>query len=79
MIAIDLVDGGTRVSVQLPPAGSAFIVLRGQADNDRIVSIEANDMAVLPSPRVGLLSSRILIRHPIPRKVFVFVACILHL
>jgi hypothetical protein len=51
-LVYDSVEGGTRVPVQLPPAGSAFIVFRKQADNNHFVSIQANDVTSFPSPRI---------------------------
>jgi len=44
----DTVEGGTRIPLHLPPAGSAFVVFRGKADKDNIVNVKRNGKAVFP-------------------------------
>ncbi len=44
----DFVQGGTRVPLRLPPAGSVFVVFRKNMEKSRVVSIRRNDMDVFP-------------------------------
>lgn len=36
----DFVEGGTRVTLRLPPGGSVFVVFKDQADNQRLTKIK---------------------------------------
>ena len=44
----DTVEGGTRIPLNLPPAGSAFVVFRGEADKDNIESVKRDGKDVFP-------------------------------
>jgi len=49
------VDGGTEVSLRLPPAGSAFVVFREGATRDHIVSVTKDDRPVFPASEMEIL------------------------
>ena len=48
-IVYDFVEGGTKVSLRLPPAGSVFVVFREKAEKNHIVSISRNGTRVFPT------------------------------
>ena len=43
-----VVDGGTKVPLRLAPAGSVFVVFRGTARQDHIVSVSRNGIRLFP-------------------------------
>jgi len=47
-VVYDVVEGGTKVPLRLPPAGSVFVVFRDKADTDRIVSVRSDGGQILP-------------------------------
>ena len=54
VMVYDTVEGGTRIPLHLPPAGSVFVVFRGKAAKDNIVSVKQNGKDVFPGGlRVG--------------------------
>jgi len=54
VMVYDTVEGGTRIPLHLPPAGSVFVVFRGKASKDNIVSVKQNGKDVFPGGlRVG--------------------------
>ena len=48
-LVYDFVEGGTKVSLRLPPAGSVFVVFREKAEENHIVSIGRNGTQVFPT------------------------------
>ncbi|MHC4084449.1 MAG: glycosyl hydrolase [Planctomycetota bacterium] len=48
VMVYDTVEGGTRIPLHLPPAGSAFVVFRDKAPRDHIASIKQNGKDVFP-------------------------------
>jgi hypothetical protein len=44
----DFVEGGTRVPLRLPPAGSVFVVFGGNAEGNRVVSVLRDGTPVFP-------------------------------
>jgi hypothetical protein len=57
------VEGGTKVPLRLPPAGSVFVVFRRKAKDNHIVAVTRNDTEILPAslnepqelPRIEIL------------------------
>jgi len=48
-LVYDSVEGGTKVSLRLPPAGSVFVVFREKVVENHIVSISRNGTQVFPT------------------------------